>query len=287
MPMPSSSSDIRNNGIGFLGDLEASIKRYRYLSKQHAIRIVNEEAKEAGTSGEWILFTGIDKKTFTHDFLNTIDENGDRTLNWSSFDNTLNLLLAKMPPQKPHEEAIRSFDKLLMDALRPMGLDEALHQFGSAIEESPKGGKQADSQWSPIRLPRGRSRDRPTIVLEVALSERYSKLNSDVRYWLQPLPTSEDVKIAITLRINRQQPEIIVEKWERENNHPHRKQCVTISMRANKEITVHGDPLIIEFQKLFLRPTEPPRETDLHIDAEMLKRLAVKVWYLQEFLSPE
>jgi hypothetical protein len=283
--MPWTSSDTTNDGTGFLGDLEPSITTYHYCGKQQAISIVKKEVKALTeavdssevSSSEWVLFTGIDKRTFSHDF-NTTDE--DRSLNWNSFDSSLNLLLARMA-LAPHEEAVRSFDQLLLEALRPMGLDDALYLLGSATNKTPAGAKQADSQWSPRRAPPGRSRHQPSVVLEVALSETLSKLTSDVRYWLQRLPPRDEVKLAIILAINQQRPEIAIESWERKSSRPHCTQHITISMSANKQVTVHDEPLVIEFQKLFLRPSESSRETDIRINADMLKKLAVKVWELQ------
>lgn len=54
-------------------------------------------------------------------------------------------------------------------------------------------------------------------------------------------------------------------------------------MGTNKRIRVDGGPLVIEFEKLFLRPSEYPKETDITIDTTMLEKLANAIWKEQEF----
>lgn len=63
----------------------------------------------------------------------------------------------------------------------------------------------------PCELPHGRSDDWPSVVLEISFSETQSKLMSDVRFWLHE--SDSDVKIVLTLKIQRQRPEIIFEEW--------------------------------------------------------------------------
>lgn len=225
--MPLTGSDTKDYGTGFLGDLEPSIKRYPYKGKQQFISTLNEEFNRKGgdsteVMSEWTLFTGIDEETFTRDFLNNTDETHD--LNWTSFDISLNLLLGRML-LPPHAVATHVFHQLLLDALRPMGLENALQLLSQATDQRPSGAKQGDGEWAR------RSRNRPSVVLEVALSQPRSKLTSDVRYWLQSSSQRDGVKIVLTLTINRQKPDITIEKWQLENDRQHyRTQRVTVSM---------------------------------------------------------
>lgn len=174
------------------------------------VSTLNEEFnREGGDSievmSEWILFTGIDEETFTRDFLKTTEEPSD--LNWTSFDSSVNLLLARIL-LRPHVVATQTFHQLLLDALRPMGLDGALQVLPQITDQTPIGAKQGDGEWAPRRVLPGRSKHRPSVVLEVALSQPRSKLASDVRYWLHSSSQGDDVKIVLTLAINRQKPEI-------------------------------------------------------------------------------
>lgn len=73
-------------------------------------------------------------------------------------------------------------------------------------------------------------------MLEVAYSESQLKLGSDVRYWMRA--SGGDVKIVLTLRVDRQQPRITIERWERSGNNDWHQlgQSITIYKAANKHI---------------------------------------------------
>lgn len=54
-----------------------------------------------------------------------------------------------------------------------------------ANHSGEEGTKKPDKQYRSIRIPRGRTKDWPTVVLEVALSETTRKVIRDVKYWLR------------------------------------------------------------------------------------------------------
>lgn len=68
---------------------------------------------------EWVLFTGVDEETFTHDFLNSDDDVVSKI--WRSFDRKQRLLLVQMLVSEEHEVASSLFTYRLMKALEPMG----------------------------------------------------------------------------------------------------------------------------------------------------------------------
>ncbi|KAL3434213.1 hypothetical protein BDV09DRAFT_186011 [Aspergillus tetrazonus] len=100
-------------------------------------------------------------------------------------------------------------------------------------------------------LPRGRSQDWPSAVLEDAFSEAKAKLQTDVRYWLRA--SEGDVKIVFTIQIDHNVPKITIEKWNQTS------------------------PLRIGFQKLFLRSPSTLKERDVEIGEEELQLLAEDV----------
>lgn len=129
------------------------------------------------------------------------------------------------------------------------------------------GCQRPDQAWRPQRLPSNRSRDWPSVVMEIAYSEIESKLRSDVRFWMRA--SGGDVKVVLTLRINRQQPKIRIEKWvgsnnnnknNNNNNRHHLDQSVNISKAESNCIILSNAPLTIGFEDLFLRPASIPRE---------------------------
>lgn len=290
--MPSIDSTTNDHSTGFLGDLEPSIKRFPYQGKRRFNSIMKQEFERREQSSdpiekwsEWVLFTDLDEETFTRDFLNSSNDTpriDDWTANCPSYDSSLRLLLTKMR-FFPHEVAPRVFERLLSRALIPMGLDGAIRPLGSATIFGTGGTKEADGSWAPYRPPRGHPKKMPTVVLEVALSEPQSKLSSDVRFWLNQ--TNGNVKVVLTLTINRKRPQITMEKWELRNDRQHRTGRVDISMGTNKQVRVDGGPLVIEFEKLFLRPAEDAREGDITFDTNMLEELATGIWKEQEFVE--
>lgn len=170
-----------------------------------------------------------------------------------------------------------------------MGIHMALQTYPmvTIIADSTGNCKQGDHGWGPIRPPPGRSRKWPTVVLEGASSASESesrvKLQSEVRFWLHE--SQGDVKIVLTLAINREKPEIVIEKWELNDNRPHRTRQVTVYMGENNQTIIHDAPLVIEFDKLLLREIAIPKEKDIELDENALKDVAALIWLVQEFLD--
>ena len=74
----------------------------------------------------------------------------------------------------------------------------------------------------------------------------------------------------------------MIEKWELQGNRPHCTQQATVYKGENDRVYVRG-ALSIEFDKLFLRATTIPRETDIQFPETELKALAERIWSWQEF----
>ena len=273
MTMSQDSESSRNT---WLGELSPSIKRYRYEGKKQLQEVsdieYNHLLQREKNSSEWLLFE-IDEETFSRDFLNLEDKTS-----WSSFSKPENLLLIKMMT-KEHGAAIGAFHTMLILALTPMGLETALQPYSSATVEGDERSKQGDNAWGPIRAPRGHDRDWPTVVLEVAVSENQPKLQSDVRFWLRD--GRGKVKIVFTLRVDRESPRIVIEKWVLKDERVHRDGQVTISRHNNGHVHVANAPLTIEFESLFLRSAEVPRERDIEFPEATLIKLADAIWTAQ------
>lgn len=267
-----------NHDGGFLANLGPPIRRYHYEGRDQFNNTLNTElqrhqnAPEEDVS-EWVLFTGVDEPTFTRDFL---EESTPWTIGgWSSFDASQSLLLANMPLSIPHEVAAATFNNLFLDAVEPTGLKYALSDLRSAPFKGEAKAKQPDNGWAPKRPPPGQSRGWPTLVLEVAFSQPQSKLNSDVRFWLED--DEHTTNIVLTLTINQKKPQIIIESWESQDSRAHRVQRISIS-KVNEQIKVEGGPLVIGFEQVFLRPATAPRERDIEFGKEKLELLATMIW---------
>lgn len=163
-----------------------------------------------------------------------------------------------MPTSLAHEAAASEFAEIFLEVLRPMGLYDKLYKWRSATRYNDKGSKRPELQFIPKRPPPGYPRYWPTVVLEVALTEQPSKLMSDIRYWLGQ--SSRSVEVVVTLQINRNMREIILQNWQSANSRPHRIQQVTVYKGSKDTIKVDGGPLVIDFEKLFLRPPGTPQK---------------------------
>lgn len=111
-----------------------------------------------------------------------------------------------------HSAALGAFGNAFLQALGAMGLELALQIYSGATMKGEEKSKQDDNGWSPKRPPRGHDCKWPTVVLEVAVSESQSKLQSAVRFWLRE--GQGKVKVVFTLAVDRQSPNITIEKWE-------------------------------------------------------------------------
>ena len=270
------AEDSQSSPNAWLGELSPNIKRYQYEQKKKLQEAMNIEyhrlLQRDENASEWLLFE-IDEETFSRDFLNLEDKTP-----WSSFSKRESLLLVKMMT-KEHGAAIGAFHDALILALAPMGLGKALQPYSSATVEGDERSKQGDNAWGPIRAPRGHNRDWPTVVLEVAVSENQPKLQSDVRFWLRD--GRGKVKIVFTLRVDRENQRIIIEKWVLMNERVHREAQVTVSRNKNGHVHVANAPLTIEFESLFLRNADAPREQDIEFSEADLVEMADTIWTAQ------
>ncbi|CRL18364.1 unnamed protein product [Penicillium camemberti] len=280
--------------------LPPSVRRYRYEGQDHFSRILALERKRlldsmrnsrgmtidtvSGSTRtkpnvettEYIMFS-IDPATFQRDFIgpDAIPILSIRT----SFNPKAELLIVKIVTPE-HTQIAFAVHKAIDRALERMGLDLAINQY-QAVDIDVNGQiKQPDMGWGPTRTPRGRHR-RPTVVLEMAVSETERKLHRDVDLWLEPVRGNANV--AITIKVNRQRPMISIDKlvWDHVNGRSLRSQHIEVSRKELDEVKLSGGPLIIPFDLLFLRDPEMPRETDLIIDEEWLQMIAEKGWDMQ------
>lgn len=276
------------HGTGLLGDLSPPIKRCSYKGRQQFLDIFlttsnHLEHTKTDNTSECILFDNVNEQIFLHDFLDPSPDDNDTLLSrsWTTYSAAEQLLLVQVITGE-HAAARVAFQDILFAAFEPTGLNEVLQGFTDKTISGTNKSKQGDGGWAPRRPPQGRSKMWPAVVLEVAVSESQSKLFSDVWFWLYE--SQGVVKIVLALTVKRKSPEVTIEKWELQNNRIHCSQTVGVSKsRADGTITVHNDPLVIEFEKLFLRDSEIPKETDVYIDSGKLENLADAVWCAQDF----
>lgn len=263
-------------GGSFLTDLPPPIQRYPYEGIPRLLAIRETELRRQ--QSEWILFTGVDNQTFTRNFFNSEDKMIQRC--WTSYDRPQNLLLVKTWATRPHEVAHQTWEWLLFEALSRT-LRRSLQLFGSAACCAESGScKQPDLSFLPFQLPHGRTDKWPSMVVETTYPES-PKLLSDARFWLSE--SKGDLKMVLTINIDHNVPKVTFETWILNyNGRIYRDQVVTV-YKEGDDIHVRGRPLVVEFEKLFLRPSESPEETNISFDGEMLEYIATCVWEAQRF----
>lgn len=274
---------IKDPGHGFLGNLCApAFQRYPYRGRVQFEDNFERAYEATSDDSEWFIVSSVNAETFSTEFLEA--EEPPFSL-WCAYDPTLELALVRMVNSIGHETAAGTFGNILQEALIPTGMHRCLKSNESTpyhANVADFGRKQPDKAWKPARLPPDRSHKWPTAVLEVAYSESSSKLQSDLRWWMRA-PEGE-VKTILTMRVSRNEPSIIVERWEsNDNGRSNCQQQVIISRRGNQNIITTGAPLVLYFERLFLRAPTVPRGRDIEIDTEKLEYLAESVWSEQGF----
>ncbi len=272
-PIKNGSYDLALDG-SFLKDLPPSIKRYTYHGESQFFDILESESAylEASASASEFLLFHASKETI-ETLVDPENELSPTTKYLSSFATDEELFLIRMP-SITHGAAPLPMNDVIREAVRPMGLLNCLKGWVHGEIRGEFRGKQPDVAWGPRRTARGTPRSY-SVILEVAYSENDRKLNSDVRFWLDP--NNGKAEICLTLRIDRSQPEIRIEKWEKQNDHIYRSQAIWITKRGN-QTCVSDHPLTISFESLFRRPSSCPRERDLEISEQQLKDVAERIW---------
>ncbi|CAG8059978.1 unnamed protein product [Penicillium nalgiovense] len=225
---------------------------------------------------EYIIFS-IDPTTFNQDFL-SLDAISFPSIR-TSFNPNTKTLTVKMVTDE-HTEIAFGVHKAIDKALTQMGLDEAVRQYQGVDIDINGRKKQPDMGWGPRRPPRG-SPKRPSVVLEVGVSETPKKLRRDVDLWLNPVRGNANV--VITIKVSRRRAMVTIDSWtwDTTNGTSINSQHIEVSENENDEVKLSGGPLVIPFRLLFLRDPQTPRETDVIINNEWLQKITEWVWDIQ------
>lgn len=259
--------------------LSPTTSEYPYQGMQHFQDMIHKEAAEPDQS--YVIFSNIDENTFLRDF----DEFHSHS--YSDYFPQLRIILARMPASELHEEAHGELNNTLLIKLAAMGVRTQLRSLVGADVVTPTRTKKPDQSYRPVNLPAGHSNRFPSVVIESAWSERQSKLADDARWWLNA--SQGELKTAITISVQKKKRAITIEKWEAISRPtrgepgkmvPEVVQKVTMTREGDgKPVHVTGAPLVIGFDKLFLRPAEEDKgEGDVFLDNDDLTLVADLTW---------
>ncbi|KAJ5463206.1 hypothetical protein N7475_008150 [Penicillium sp. IBT 31633x] len=262
------------------------LERERLYRSIHSIKTMSnaiyndgnlDASEEPEDVTEYIIFS-IDTATHDRDFL---DPNIEPKLSIrTTFDQNINSLAVKMVLHE-HEELSAAFHTAIVRALGPMGLERSIYHYRNTTIPVTNGSKQPDEAWGPRPPPPGSLR-RPTVVVEIAVTETYAKLLRDTNRWLDPIDGLARVVLAI--KADRRRPRITIERWQYDSAKAEIENVQTIEIIESSEgdeVTVTGGPLLIPFHLFFLRPAEPSKEADILIYEQELKEIAQLIWEIQ------
>jgi hypothetical protein len=211
----------------------------------------------------------------------------------------INLLIIKLMPTGKHELAHVEFGRMIDEKIFGIGMSRReLRGFGAEQFKGSWSSKEGDTCFKPRC--RDYEADLPTIVIEAGLSEPPAKLKCDANWWLvQPGRNGGKVVIVVTISIKPKDKSFQIEKWEnapapaRPNTRanpaslipipipiPTLIQRITIRPNTTGAITpneVTGAPLVLHFEKIFLRQPIAP-QTDFIFTANELAEFATDFW---------
>ncbi|KAH8811487.1 hypothetical protein F5884DRAFT_749862 [Xylogone sp. PMI_703] len=137
--------------------------------------------------------------------------------------------------------------------------------------------KEGDSTFRN-RLIRPNDGDWPSLVIEAGYSESFPKLRMDMEWWIGN--SAGDVKIVLLIKVSPTVRRATIEKWvprQPPRNSDGELVSVTQIDAINNPIIVNGAPLILEFDRVCLRPPNPP-EADWVFTQQDLINYAMDLW---------
>jgi hypothetical protein len=259
------------------------INRFVGIAKMRkAIDLQSIRLQEGVSNEQYLVFQPVTEVDLTK--MDSVRHSIGKNTRMTHYTDT-DLLIIKLMPTGKHEFAHLSFGKkLLVKVLRMGTSDDELCPFGGTRYRGNTSSKEGDSSYKPSS--RENETDWPTIVFESGLSESLRRLRSDARWWLKN--SGGDVKIVVLISIKPADKRLQIEKWElapllnqratRAHQSPNTQipaQIQEITIMPNNVIT--GSPLVLEFQKIFLRPSVL-LESDIIFTAADLSGWADAFW---------
>lgn len=194
-----------------------------------------------------------------------------------SFDLAANLLLVKMVTMI-HSDIGQFVNQELILGITSMGLLNDIRYYSGATVRGEGRGKEGDQGWGPPP-PNPAVDGKPTVTLEVGVSESQAKLQRDVEWWLHP--DKGNANITITIKVDRKRPRLMIDRWEHIHGVIQSTQQVEIS-KVNGQVELTHDRLTIPFESLFRRQPAA-NEHNITLDGQTLQRLAERTWAAQGF----
>jgi hypothetical protein len=256
---------------------------YNWKDKDDFLSVRNAEisqytADQSGSASQYFVFLNVSKEIFNLYF----SDSDDRQFDADSYYAKEEAIVIKMKSPM-HEVAHATFSQILYEKLNGMKMKRKLKPTGASTTKTNDRAKEPDESYRPFHLPQGRSRQWPSLTVEVGVSESRRKLANDARWWLTE--SAGDVKNVITIYVRKARKEITFENWNLVlgpdgSTFPRvTYRTVLCPKRDSDDIeTTNELPMTIQFEDLFLRPAEGPIEGDIKFEKDDMKEIADFVW---------
>lgn len=248
-----------------------------FLSVRNA-EISQYTADQSGSVSQYFVFLNVSKEIFNLYF----SDSDDRQFDADSYYAKEEAIVVKMK-SRMHEVAHATFSQILVQKLSGMKMNDKLKPIGASTTKTNDRSKEPDESYMPISLPKDRSRQWPSLTVEVGVSESRTKLANDARWWLTE--SAGDVKNVITIYVRKSRHEITFENWNlvlgpNGSTFPRVTYRTVLSRKRGSDDTEMNNelPMTIPFETLFLRPAEGPIEEDIKFEKDDMKHIAHFVW---------
>lgn len=193
-------------------------------------------------------------------------------------------ILFRIMPNRQHEGLRSSFDEILLRVLLAMHLEPMTHGFRcfrSARVYGDQTAKEPDcSFYPPASLGPGITPS-PSLVLEVGVSESYSRILQDAQWWHTNAPTRPGLMVLMhTTRSPRFRVDI--EIWTHICNQCGSRKSAPSHLQKSQHLyvqgnAVYGGPLRLDFELLMRRPPNPLTERDAVMTDQQVLYIATQM----------
>ncbi|RFU34810.1 hypothetical protein B7463_g1551, partial [Scytalidium lignicola] len=251
--------------------------RYTNLQQLRQLVIIHfNKVKHGEFRKEYFSISGVSPRVFD------IIENHRRDLGSAvrfTYFADISTLIIKVVVE-PHESAHLELGAAMIIRASQMGISRReFKAIGSTRHHGVDASqKEGDSSYinRAIRLNPG---DWPSIVIEAGYSESLPRLRNDMKWWIDR--SGGEVRIVLLVKLSPITRNMVIEKWiprlQPRQNEGIQVATIDITSSTNPP-TVTRDPLILEFDKVFLRPANPPNEQDIQFTRQHLEQYASLVW---------
>ncbi|KAJ5495019.1 hypothetical protein N7539_000135 [Penicillium diatomitis] len=295
-------SSVKSESEDPLAQLAEEVEQQPFTTNQrlqNSLEGRQRALQQDRTRDQYLVFTSVPPAQYSR-----LSDDGLRTSKYCRFffNTETGTLIAKVMPHPAHELVIRLFDSLISLELRMINVHRDVMPFGSTTVTIGNWKKEADCCWAPAS-----TNPRLSFVVEVGLSESTRQLALDTRGWLETYSSS--VKLVVTISINRENPEIILQRWElipRGYRVLTRSSYLSASLsarpttilklsRTNNTTFITGESYLngitttttqldLPFDKVVGRSPRQPPERDLLIPEQELRNFAEDIWRVQSLL---